>query len=337
MIMTNSSHLHKSHVKSLDLPQWLTVFGITFSLACTLLTLQGNLLILRLFYKHASSLVKPGNVFFVNLCIADLCFAVMVFPFEVVYLIDLPLWPLGVIACKLWQSLYVAFGTVSIFSLSALSVERYYAIKRPMNHGVYFSMTAAVLVSCGLWILGAASGVLYFHILHQPFMLSCVISSVNSIGFSILFLIVDIVIPFVICLVSYARILIIARYQVRRIHLAQRPVTHINPSQQAKYSKARKTISWLVGAFALSCLPFVIFHVIDATLKLKYPYKDHVEHFVKWLSFLNSTCNWALYTLSNRELRPLVLAMLPECVSRLFQKQINIGNAVVIPMSIDNQ
>lgn len=172
-------------------------------------------------------------------------------------------------------------------------------------------------ISCVLWVIGLASGALYFHILHQPFVQYCIQSNVDSIAFSILVLLVVIVIPFVICLISYRLIFVIANQQVQRIQFDPSTIdgyTMERINERKRNSKAKKTISWLVGAFALFCLPFVFFHIIDATLKLKYPYKKHVEQLVKWLSYLNSTCNWALYTLLNRELRGPLIALLPDCI-----------------------
>lgn len=314
---------------------WFVIFGVVFSIICTLLTLQGNMLVLRLFIKHRSNLLKPSNMFFLSMCLSDVCFAIMVFPLEAVYLINHPNWSLGNALCKLWQSLYAAFGAVSIFSLSAMSVERYLAIRRPFHHVSRFTMSRAVLMSCILWAIGTLSGVFYYHVLDQPHTHRCIQSNVTSPEHAIVILLLNIFIPFLICLVAYHRIFVIAKQQAKR-HEQQK---HLNNqtndftfqeqiNQKNRNSKAKKTISWLVGAFALFCLPFVIYHVMDATLRPRFEYKSQLEHIVKWISFMNSTCNWALYTLFNRELRGPLLALLPDCVSYIlgYRNRIEIAN-----------
>lgn len=313
----------------MSLSFWFKSLGISMTILNSALTLAGNCLVFVLFFKN-SSLRKPSNVFFTTLCIADTLFAVLVFPFEVVFLLQHPYWYLGTQLCIVWQSLYVWFGAVSIFTLSAMSVERYLTIKRPLQQEANYTMTTACTVATSLWILSFGSAVLFYSISDQPFPNQCIQFRVNSIEFSVLLLLMDIVFPFIVCCVSYLRILGIAKVQSQKVHQHEIPRITINNTtntntnvkrlRESRNSKAKRTISFLLGAFAVFCLPFSMCHIIDAVHPGSYPYQQYIDTFAKWLSYFNSALNWALYTFSNKEFKLPLLGLIPFRIRRLINR-----------------
>jgi hypothetical protein len=117
---------------------------------------------------------------------------------------------------------------------------------------------------------------------------------------SIPLLILNVLIPYSVCLATNIKILKISREQAIKVN------TVINLSEQQNKLKAKKgarTISLLVGAFSLCVLPFFIFHAIDAVTNESLPRRLNISHIVKWLLFSNSAFNWALYGFLNREFR----------------------------------
>uniref|UniRef100_A0A8D0BBC3 G-protein coupled receptors family 1 profile domain-containing protein n=1 Tax=Salvator merianae TaxID=96440 RepID=A0A8D0BBC3_SALMN len=101
----------------------LVVFGLIFALGVV-----GNSLVITVLAR-----CKPGkprsttNIFILNLSIADLAYLLFCVPFQsIVY--ALPSWVLGTFICKFTHYFFTVSMLVSIFTLSAMSVDRYVAI-----------------------------------------------------------------------------------------------------------------------------------------------------------------------------------------------------------------
>lgn len=68
------------------------------------------------------------------------------------------MWPLPLVLCPVWLFLDVLFSTASIMHLCAISVDRYIAIKKPIQANQYNSratafikITVVWLISVGMW------------------------------------------------------------------------------------------------------------------------------------------------------------------------------------------
>ncbi|XP_012962291.3 galanin receptor type 1 [Anas platyrhynchos] len=101
----------------------LIVFFLIFALG-----VLGNSLVITVLARS-----KPGkrrsttNIFILNLSIADLAYLLFCIPFQsTVYV--LPTWVLGAFICKFIHYFFTVSMLVSIFTLSAMSVDRYVAI-----------------------------------------------------------------------------------------------------------------------------------------------------------------------------------------------------------------
>ncbi|KAM9095412.1 galanin receptor type 1 [Sarcophilus harrisii] len=101
----------------------LVIFGMIFAMG-----VLGNTLVITVLARS-----KPGkprsttNLFILNLSIADLAYLLFCIPFQAtVY--ALPTWVLGAFICKFTHYFFTVSMLVSIFTLSAMSVDRYVAI-----------------------------------------------------------------------------------------------------------------------------------------------------------------------------------------------------------------
>lgn len=78
---------------------------------------------------------RPSNYLIVSLAVSDLCVALMVMPVATVYEI-MGTWPFGEVVCDFWVSCDVLSCAASILNLCMISVDRYYAITKPLEYGV---------------------------------------------------------------------------------------------------------------------------------------------------------------------------------------------------------
>lgn len=129
----------------------LVVFGLIFALG-----VLGNTLVITVLARS-----KPGkprsttNLFVLNLSIADLAYLLFCIPFQAtVY--ALPTWVLGAFICKFIHYFFTVSMLVSIFTLAAMSVDRYVAIVHSRrSSSLRVSRNALLGVGC-IWALSIA-------------------------------------------------------------------------------------------------------------------------------------------------------------------------------------
>lgn len=130
----NSTFSKQGHIKHSKFSIPTTIFLVTVFLIVIVGTIIGNVLVcvaVRLVRK----LRRPSNYLIVSLAVSDLCVACIVMPVATVYDI-MGSWPFGPVICDFWVSSDVLSCTASILNLCMISVDRYYAITKPLEYGV---------------------------------------------------------------------------------------------------------------------------------------------------------------------------------------------------------
>lgn len=108
---------------------------ITFILVVIIVgTIVGNILVC-VAVCLVRKLRRPCNYLLVSLAISDLCVAILVMPMAMFSEIN-GKWIFGEIVCNIWVSCDVLSCTASILNLCMISVDRYYAITKPLEYGV---------------------------------------------------------------------------------------------------------------------------------------------------------------------------------------------------------
>lgn len=291
-----------------------TAAGVLVVTLTITVTLIGDCLIFAAFYSN-TTIHTRANLFFLSLITADILQALFVMPLELVRIVHEPLWPIGDSTTKLWNSMFVCFGTASACNLAAISVERYLAIARPLTHHCAIISRRTLASICFVWIYAMLSGIYSFFVWENT-------DHMGS-GFSISFahaiplLVLDSLIPLNICVVSYTLIYRISVDHSCRIGLLCGGTIDGQKKRIAKERKSAKTLSLLVGVFMVCSLPFLIFHAVDAAFEEQLPNRRYASHVVKWLCYLNSACNWALYGFLNYDFREALFGMLKKCHVRI--------------------
>ncbi|XP_077283959.1 5-hydroxytryptamine receptor 1-like [Arctopsyche grandis] len=127
---------------------------ITLILLCVIVgTIVGNILVC-VAVCLVRKLRRPCNYLLVSLAVSDLCVAILVMPMAMLYEI-LGNWPFGPVFCDLWVSFDVLSCTASILNLCMISVDRYYAITKPLEYGVKRTPRRMIFCVFLVW-LGAA-------------------------------------------------------------------------------------------------------------------------------------------------------------------------------------
>lgn len=95
-------------------------------------TIGGNILVI-LAVSLEKRLQHATNYFLMSLAVADLLVGVFVMPIALLTIMFEAIWPLPLVLCPAWLFLDVLFSTASIMHLCAISVDRYIAIKKPIQ------------------------------------------------------------------------------------------------------------------------------------------------------------------------------------------------------------
>ena len=131
---------------------WTAIKGVVI-IGIIVTALIGNVLVIASVRRHRKLRV-PTNRYVVSLAAADFLVAVCAMSFNAS--VELTgQWMFGRIMCDVWSSLDVYFSTASILHLCCISVDRYYAIVRPLE---YPAIMRRITVTCMLgsaWLLPA--------------------------------------------------------------------------------------------------------------------------------------------------------------------------------------
>ncbi|XP_050684557.1 5-hydroxytryptamine receptor 1-like isoform X1 [Leptidea sinapis] len=129
--VTAVKHLHIKHSKY---STFVTVLLAIIFMIVIFGTIVGNILVC-VAVCLVRKLRRPSNYLIVSLAVSDLCVAILVMPVAMVYDL-LGTWPFGPLICDFWVSSDVLSCAASILNLCMISVDRYYAITKPLEYGV---------------------------------------------------------------------------------------------------------------------------------------------------------------------------------------------------------
>ncbi|XP_008198427.1 5-hydroxytryptamine receptor 1 isoform X1 [Tribolium castaneum] len=116
-------------------------------------TIVGNILVC-VAVCLVRKLRRPSNYLLVSLAVSDLCVALLVMPMAMIYEIK-GRWIFGEVVCNLWVSFDVLSCTASILNLCMISVDRYYAITKPLEYGVKRTPKRMILWVIVVWCFAA--------------------------------------------------------------------------------------------------------------------------------------------------------------------------------------
>ena len=129
------------------------VLTIIVLVCIIIVTVIGNILVC-LAVLLVRKLRRPCNYLLVSLAVSDLCVAILVMPIAFLYEMSRQ-WKYGPIICDLWVSFDVLSCTASILNLCMISVDRYYAITKPLEYGIKRTPQRMIICVILVWF-GAA-------------------------------------------------------------------------------------------------------------------------------------------------------------------------------------
>ena len=127
------------------------VFTVVVVLGCL-----GNALVIAVVLKNKDQFRNTTNLFILNLALADMLFLVFCVPFHTVIFAGVDPWPFGDIVCRLIHLVQYSSMGASVFTLVAMSLDRYLAVGHPIKTKHLRTPCMALLISVLIWVVALA-------------------------------------------------------------------------------------------------------------------------------------------------------------------------------------
>lgn len=295
--------------------------SVTICIEATLLGLiifaavMGNTLILASLYRF-SCLQTKTNAFVLNLAIADMFLAVLAMPFTLVSSIKYD-WIFGNVMCQTAAVLNSIFCEASIMTLAFVSLERFLAIVYPLKYETLVTLKRVKMVIFYIWfqaVVCASSTFVFSRYTFLKFESICTVDWGYKIGYTLMFAIVFLYVPFLVTAVLYCLILNTAMRQRRKIEVMKiggilndrKTIKRRNNDENGvkktrKEHKATVMIAIVVGTFCVCWFPHSV--GVFCILRPNCQWDDSFFVATTWLAMLNSALNSLIYGLMNRSFR----------------------------------
>ena len=296
------------------------IYGTIISVAFV-----GNLLACLAFIVSPLVRRPPTNHFILSLAVGDLltvCFAV---PFDLEQTIK-NIWSHGEVLCLVWTTSYLLTVPSSIWSLLALSIDRYKSLKDPLNRfrqTPFMTRKRAGLVILFLWVYSGIFALLPVmgwkripRSVHDNF---CDFNI--TIEYSLLSSIINFVLPTTFMCVLYWSIYKIARGVARDATLLQLGNSSSSRGREAKKIKKRikttKKILVVAWTFFFCWMPHTLVSIAYAFLlkwcgeKCLRAIPSEIYTILLMLGYSSSALNPYLYALRNKQFRKALLNIVP--------------------------
>ena len=269
-----------------DVKDPLNILSFSFLLLIISATLFGNILVI-LAFKRSLKIRTVTNYFVVSLAVADILVALVSMPIWAAFLMQANVLEEGLLVQKVWTFMDILCGVASIMNLTAISIERYFCIRYPLNYHTTMTSLKAITIIIIIWI---------FSIFMSS--LKIILWFWRPPKYELMVAISCFFIPLVVMCTTYRYIFKTASYQARQIALMING--NVKNFLLASEMRAAKTLAVVMGAFVISWGPFFILNIMFA-------YCDCVTVdsvvVAKWMHYTNSVFNPIVYACMNKEFR----------------------------------
>ncbi|XP_034751833.1 prolactin-releasing peptide receptor-like [Etheostoma cragini] len=260
----NSSTNNSSQFADVALLQIFKPLIIPFYVLVVVVGVFGNYLLLYVICR-TRKMHNVTNFFIGNLAFSDMLMCVTCVPFTLAYAFNPHGWVFGRPMCYLVFLIQPVTVYVSVFTLTAIAVDRYYATVHPLKKRTSVSTCASVLtgiwlLSCGL-VAPAVSHTYHVEFKEEGFTICeefWLGKETERRAYAYSTLLVTYVVPLSAVFVSYLCITVKLKKCVAPGHKTKGQAG----AQQARKRKIFRLVALLVSAFAVCWLPIHVFNVL---------------------------------------------------------------------------
>ncbi|XP_043467178.1 tachykinin-like peptides receptor 99D [Leptopilina heterotoma] len=289
------------------LPWWRQMIWTLLFAGMIVVATGGNLIVIWIVLAH-KRMRTVTNYFLVNLSIADAMVSTLNVIFNYTYMLNSH-WPFGNLYCKISQFIAVLTICASVFTLMAISFDRYMAIMNPLKPRLGRRTTLCIAIA--IWIVGAVLSLpmlLFFTTFTHTFTngevrVICYSQWPNESGeylYNVVFMILTYFLPIGSMTFTYARVGLELWGSQSIGEATQRQLDNIKSKRRVV-----KMMIVVVVIFAVCWLPFHMYFIITSYLPeiTTAPYVQEIYLAIYWLAMSNSMYNPIIYCWMNSRFR----------------------------------
>ncbi|XP_071164128.1 orexin receptor type 2-like [Mytilus edulis] len=305
-------------------PEWYEWIVITVYILTFIIGMTGNVLVCFAVWRN-HQMRTVTNMFIVNLSVADLGIILICLPPTL--LVDVTeTWFMGLVICKLVYFLMTVSISVSVLTLAAIAVERWYAICRPLA----FKSTRrrARIIIFVIWLVSASVAlpdIIFLRLKRfervpenvSDLLMSCQpgLDQEQQTAYQIALIVLLYLLPMICICVAYIQIShvlwkgdIPGDGDSRSVTQPMMDTRRMNVAneQLASRRKAAKMLITVVLAFAVCYFPVHLLNISRYAGVLKYIAVDGIRAYsyvAHWLPYLNSSSNPIIYNFMSAKFR----------------------------------
>ncbi|NXT00937.1 TAAR1 protein, partial [Jacana jacana] len=290
----NSSCIRSSWPTSIRVPMYIFMAGVILA------TVAGNLTVI-ISISHFKQLHTPTNFLILSMATVDFLLGLLVMPCSMVRSVE-HCWYFGELFCKIHTSTDIMLSTASIFHLSFISVDRYYAVCHPLRYKSKINTPVILVMISVSWTVPAAFafGMIFLELNlrgaeelygHVHCAGGCLVFFSEPSG--LVSSVVSFYIPGFVMLYIYRKIYSIAKRQARSIDAMEMGLETQHHISFRRERKAAKTLGIIIGVFLICWSPFFFFTATNPFVNYVLP--PILLDALVWFGYLNSTFNPIVY------------------------------------------
>ncbi|XP_044585486.1 tachykinin-like peptides receptor 99D isoform X1 [Cotesia glomerata] len=295
------------------LPLWRQILWYCLFVSMIIVATGGNLIVIWIVLVH-KRMKSVTNIFLVNLSIADTLVSMLNVTFNFYYMLHSH-WTFGNLYCKVSQFISVVTICASVFTLMAISIDRYRAIIKPLRQKM--SRRTTLMVALIIWVVSSIlslPNLIFFNIYTVTFpngdvRLVCYGDwpnkddnqfSLTEYIYNVLFMVLTYFLPIGSMTYTYARI---------GLELwGSQSIGEITHNQLESIKGKRRVVKMMiviVSIFAVCWLPFHVYFIVVSSVPevTNEPYIQEVYLAIYWLAMSNSMYNPMIYCWMNSKFR----------------------------------
>ncbi|XP_031437653.1 trace amine-associated receptor 13c-like [Clupea harengus] len=262
-----------------------------FAAVVVLFTMFGNLFVI-ISVCHLKQLHTPTNILILSLAMSDFLVGLFVMPVHLMIWIE---------SCSLFKPAFCSFSNmisfhltfVSIYNITFIAVDRYFALSNPFLYSKKVSLLLAFIITTHVWIVSLFynCALLYFNGNFKHKCSGRCLPYINELWFTA-DLVIVFILPCATIIILYMKVFFIARRHAVAIRATLDYQNNYDSTRSER--KAAKVLGILVSVFLICLIPYYICMLLFDVLAQSY---DHVVNIMITLFFLNSTINPLIYAL----------------------------------------
>ncbi|XP_014211867.1 tachykinin-like peptides receptor 99D [Copidosoma floridanum] len=296
------------------LPLWRQLFWTFLFAIMIIVSTGGNLIVIWIVLTH-KRMRTVTNYFLVNLSVADTMVSTLNVIFNYVYMLNSH-WPFGNVYCKVSQYIAVISISASVFTLMAISIDRYVAIVNPLKPRMGKRMTLCVVIA--IWVVSALISLpmLFFYetatqnFTNGEIRIVCYQAwpdqnpedghSVEEYWYNVVFMILTYFMPITAMSWTY--------FRIARELWGSQSIGEATQRQQENIRNKRRVVKMMIVVvliFTVCWLPFHAYFIVTSILPevTDKAYIQEVYLGIYWLAMSNSMYNPIIYCWMNSRFR----------------------------------